>query len=327
MPGPIATFLTQDHDRLDSLLRRALATPGQVEREAYDAFRAGLLRHIALEEKILLPAARDARGGEPLPVARRLRVEHGALTSLLVPTPTPEIAAEITSILGPHNDVEECPGGMYETCDALLAGVAADLVTRMRAYPEVKVASYKDGPAVHRTAASALASSALQVDRTSPARRGEEIAMPLTIEQVVSAYEAGAGKHVNGKSLAGLPGAAWATVQDASVERIGSVTVRDSARRQWGVDVRRDGRGRYLQFRPVGIDMERFRASADGHLPEEWLPITPIEWTAFALFAAGAHDGQGHVEDEELAVQVARAVDRMVREAQHRGVVFDEDEN
>ena len=59
--GPVATFLAADHDRLDGLLRRALQRPGEVDRESYDAFRAGLLRHIALEEKILLPAARTAR--------------------------------------------------------------------------------------------------------------------------------------------------------------------------------------------------------------------------------------------------------------------------
>jgi hypothetical protein len=168
VPGPLARFLVDDHDRLDALLRRALARPGEIGREPFDAFRAGLLRHIALEEKILLPAARAARGGDPLPVARRLRVDHGAITSLLVPTPTPEIAAEIRSILEPHNRVEEEPGGLYEACDGLLAGQAEALLARMRGYPEVKVAPYKDGPRVHRTAASALAASALQLDRERP---------------------------------------------------------------------------------------------------------------------------------------------------------------
>ncbi len=42
-------------------LRRALALAGEVDREPFDAFRAGLLRHIGIEEKILLPAAREAR--------------------------------------------------------------------------------------------------------------------------------------------------------------------------------------------------------------------------------------------------------------------------
>ncbi len=109
--GPIATFLAQDHDRLDALLRRALAVPGEVDREPFDEFRGGLLRHIGMEEKLLLPAVREARGGEPHPLARRLRIDHGAITSLLVPTPTPAIVAELRAILGPHNEVEEAPGG------------------------------------------------------------------------------------------------------------------------------------------------------------------------------------------------------------------------
>lgn len=171
MPGPIAQFLAEDHDRLDGLLRRALAVPSGVDREPFDAFRAGLLRHIAMEEKILLPAARAGRAGEPLPIARRLRIDHGAITSLLVPTPTPEIAAEIRSILEPHNRAEEEPGGLYDACDALLAGQAEELVARMRAYPAVKVTGYKDGPGVHRTAESALASSARQFDRSGPQGR------------------------------------------------------------------------------------------------------------------------------------------------------------
>jgi hypothetical protein len=168
MPEPrtISRFLTEDHDRLDALLRRALARPGEVDRESFDAFRAGLLRHIGIEEKILLPAAREARGGDSLPLGRRLRIDHGAITSLLVPTPA--IAAELRFILEPHNVVEEEPGGLYDTCDGLLAGRASELVERMEAYPPVKVNRYQDGPNVHRTAASALAASARQFDRKPP---------------------------------------------------------------------------------------------------------------------------------------------------------------
>lgn len=169
IPGPIERYLAEDHARLDALLSRAVATPGAFDRAAFDAFRAGLLRHIGIEEKVLLPAAREAQGGEPLQEARRLRVEHGAIASLLVPTPTPALVAEIRSILGPHNALEEDPDGLYERCDRLLAGRAEEIVERIRAYPPVRVAAYNDGPRVLRTAAEALAASAKQT-AARPAR-------------------------------------------------------------------------------------------------------------------------------------------------------------
>lgn len=152
----LTRYLAEDHARLEGLLARAVATPGILERVSFDAFRRGLLRHIALEEKVLLPAARAARGGEPLEAARRLRVEHGALAALLVPTPTPELVGELRSILGPHDALEEGRDGVYAQCEALLAPRAAELEARMRAYPAVKVAAYADGPRVVRTAAEAL---------------------------------------------------------------------------------------------------------------------------------------------------------------------------
>ena len=164
MAGPLSEFLAADHARLEGLLTAALARPGEVDRGPFDAFRAGLLRHIALEEKILLPAAREARGGEPLPQARRLRIDHGAIAALLVPSPTPEIAAEVRKILDPHNVVEEGEGGVYASCDALLAARAESLLERMRAYPPVRVARYQDGPRVCRTAEEALRVSALQAE-------------------------------------------------------------------------------------------------------------------------------------------------------------------
>ncbi len=165
MPGPISRLLSDEHARLDTLLAESLAGPGGVDLTAFGAFRAGLLRHIALEEKIRLPAARAARGGEPLAQARRLRIDHGAIAALLVPTPTPELVRELRKILDPHNEVEEGAGGVYEACDALLSSDAAAIVERMRGYPPVKVARYQDGPRVCRTAEEALRISSMQFER------------------------------------------------------------------------------------------------------------------------------------------------------------------
>jgi hypothetical protein len=161
---PIFQFLAADHERLDALLTKAVAGDA-IDLAAYGAFREGLLRHIALEEKILLPAMTAARGGDAIPQARRLRIDHGAIAALLVPAPTPEIAGEFLRILLPHNMVEEGAGGVYEECDRLLSADAAAIVERMRAYPQVKVARYQDGPRVCRTAEEALRVSALQSER------------------------------------------------------------------------------------------------------------------------------------------------------------------
>lgn len=156
MNSPISDFFQSDHARLHGLLQQALAGTGEIDAAAFAAFRAGLLRHIALEEKILLPAARRVRGGEPLPIARRLRVDHGAIALLLVPSPTRELIAEIGAILEPHNRLEEAPDGLYATCDTLLAGESEALLARARDYPEVKVAPHYDGPRATRTAREAL---------------------------------------------------------------------------------------------------------------------------------------------------------------------------
>ncbi len=163
-PGPLNRFLAGDHARLDSLLDLSTAGGG-FDPVPFEAFRAGILRHISMEEKVLLPAARRANGGAQLAVARRLRVDHGAIAMLLVPTPDREIVAEIRSILAEHNPVEEGPDGLYETCDRLLAGEAEHVLDGMRARPQVKLAPHYDGPAVCRRAEDALRLSGRQRSR------------------------------------------------------------------------------------------------------------------------------------------------------------------
>jgi hypothetical protein len=135
-----------DHARLDNLLQRAAARPDTIEASAYAEFRAGLLKHIAMEEKILLPAAQRLRGGQPLSIAPKLRLDHGALAALLVPTATPAIVAAIRAILKTHNPIEEGPGGLYEQCDELAGAGANAILDALRNAPEVKVAPYNVVP-------------------------------------------------------------------------------------------------------------------------------------------------------------------------------------
>jgi hypothetical protein len=141
----------EDHRRLETLLQQAAAHADQVDQGAYSQFRAGLLRHIGMEEKTLLPAAKRLRGGEPLLIASKLRLDHGAIATLLIPTPTVAIIARIRGILKDHNTIEEGPGGLYETCDELAGSEAAQLLAKLQAAPEVTVLPHSDTPTVMNT--------------------------------------------------------------------------------------------------------------------------------------------------------------------------------
>ncbi len=163
MAGVLHRLLADDHARLDVLLQRAAADPSAVDADAYTAFRAGLLRHIAMEEKVLMPAARRLRGGERLPIAARLREDHAALASLLVPTPTPEILGLVREILTEHNELEECAGGLYEVCEALAADELGTLLATLAAMPEVPLAPHFDGSRVHEHIARLLRARSLRV--------------------------------------------------------------------------------------------------------------------------------------------------------------------
>jgi len=172
MRGPLSTWFLDDHRRLEALLNRSAVDPGRLDLEAYETFRGGLLRHIALEEKFLLPAVRRAHSGTPHPLARRLRVDHGANSSHLVPTPNVEIVAELRSVLDPHNAVEEGEGGLYEGCDEQPAAEAMALLEGIQDYPAVEMAPHRDGRGVYRTGEDALRASARQGDGTTQSPTG-----------------------------------------------------------------------------------------------------------------------------------------------------------
>jgi hypothetical protein len=139
--GPLAKLLHDDHRRLEALLDRA-----ETDANAYREFREGLLRHIAMEEKVLLPAAKRLRGGDALPIADQLRLDHSAIAALLVPTPTSAILQQLRTILKLHNPLEEGEIGLYAECERLAHDEIDALLERVRAVPPVKVAKHFDGP-------------------------------------------------------------------------------------------------------------------------------------------------------------------------------------
>jgi hypothetical protein len=148
-PGPIERFMSADHVRLDRLLRASLSKEGEVDDEAYTAFRGGLLRHIGMEEKVLLPYARARRSGVALPVSAALRADHSVIAKLLVRSPTVALIAELERTLARHNTLEEGAVGLYALCDVLAAEEAPAVVARLEAQPSVPLARYYDGP-LHR---------------------------------------------------------------------------------------------------------------------------------------------------------------------------------
>jgi len=164
MNAPLYRFFADDHRRLDALLERATARPGKYEMEAYAQFRTGLLRHIKMEETILLPMAQKARGGEPLPIAAKIRLDHGAITALMAPSPSPMIIAALRKILADHDALEESPGGLYEACEQLTGDEVETLLEKARRTPEVPVHPHNDKPFVLEVTRRALARAGYNLD-------------------------------------------------------------------------------------------------------------------------------------------------------------------
>ncbi|MEO7046836.1 MAG: hypothetical protein ABI091_16155 [Ferruginibacter sp.] len=139
MNKPLHHFFTKDHHHIEELLNKATAQPGEIEMSYYHQFRTRLLRHIKMEEKILFPAAKKANLELVQQLIPRYRLDHGALTALLVPPPTPALVKVIRYILEKHDLAEEEPGGLYDICEALTHGQTQELLAQLAGTEEVPV--------------------------------------------------------------------------------------------------------------------------------------------------------------------------------------------
>lgn len=148
-------FFTDDHRRLDELLEKAISHPDNYEMEYYEKFRTGLLKHIKMEEKILFPAAQLANNNKPLDKAAQLRLDHGALTALMVPTPFADLIKVLKFILEVHDRVEE-EGGVYDVCEGLTSHQTDELLGQLRQVAEVPVHKHNDAPIAWQAAERAV---------------------------------------------------------------------------------------------------------------------------------------------------------------------------
>jgi hypothetical protein len=103
------------------------------------------LRHIGIEEKILFPAIREVAYGKSLAGLEQLHLDHGALASMLVPTPTTAIVNAIRSILDRHNLIEEGPNGIYRQFEKLSTpDEAASVLAKLQSAPPTAMNPHVD---------------------------------------------------------------------------------------------------------------------------------------------------------------------------------------
>lgn len=157
MAGALYQYLADDHERLDSLFQRAVAKPGEIDAESYHEFRKGLLRHIAMEEKIVLPSIAKWQGGKKPAIGEQLHLDHGALVALLAPPPSPSIMLTMRSILDLHNALEEEDGGLYQLLEHMAGPEAEEILAQLKSAPPVAVLPNNDKPEVLSSAKKAVA--------------------------------------------------------------------------------------------------------------------------------------------------------------------------
>ncbi len=139
MNKPLHKFFSDDHHRINLLLTKATENPNEINLNIYHQFRTQILRHIKMEEKILFPAAKEANLVLMQKLIPRYRLEHGAITALMVPPPTKSLIKVIRFVLEKHDMAEEEPGGLYDVCEELTHEKTHQLLKQLASAEEVPV--------------------------------------------------------------------------------------------------------------------------------------------------------------------------------------------
>jgi hypothetical protein len=162
------SLMLAKHRRLDELVTRASSAGAVAGERAYQCFRECLLRHIRIEEKLLLPMAKRNRDGAPLPLAERLRLDHGALGALLMLAPLDDTFRAIRAVLDRHNPLEENEGGVYAQCTSLAGQEIDSLLAQISAAPLVAPSQWVNSARVVAAAKRVLARAGYEPSLLGP---------------------------------------------------------------------------------------------------------------------------------------------------------------
>ena len=160
-------FFTKDHRRIEDILNKATEDIQNIQMDYYHQFRSGLLKHIKMEERIFFPAAQKANNGVPLPLAAKLRLDHGALTALMVVPPDPAVVKVLRYVLEEHDLLEEQPGGMYDVCEKLTEGETQEVLQQLKKSTEVPLQAHNKAEYALDAAKRALARAGYDFDALS----------------------------------------------------------------------------------------------------------------------------------------------------------------
>lgn len=164
MNKPLHQFFSKDHRQIDELFNKATKNPNEIEMNYYLQFRTRLLRHIKMEENILFPAARKVNPSIKQDLLPRYRLDHGAITALMVPPPTLTLIKVIKYILDKHNLAEEESGGLYDICEALTKEQTQELLNQLINTKEVPLHAPNPAPIAMESAKRALARAGYDFD-------------------------------------------------------------------------------------------------------------------------------------------------------------------
>jgi len=165
MARGVTWFVRQDHRAISAALERSRSPGGTVDLPAFDEFRRRLLRHIAIEERVLMPALVACLAQPPL-FRNGLRKDHAGLAALCVPTPCLEWVQDLGELLAYHHQVEEGAGGFYELLDAHLTDLAA-IQAAVARLPVLRLPPFESGRRVRQLLRQVLIETGV-----SPALRG-----------------------------------------------------------------------------------------------------------------------------------------------------------
>ncbi len=142
----LTDVLIHEHQELLALLHRCVSAAGALNLRLYDEFRLRQLRHLAVEEKVLLPMLRE-RGALPAAFHNGLRKDHEAVVVLCLTAPNPDFVRDLYELLAWHHKVEEEPGGVYQLFDQQV-GDDPEVDRALARLPPVTLPPYATGDKV-----------------------------------------------------------------------------------------------------------------------------------------------------------------------------------